>query len=130
MCMYLCLFIFFFSSRRRHTRLQGDWSSDVCSSDLEWRYRALLELARGYILEFRSKALKIRADKKIRSDRNRRRSFAILPHREARNAKIGGLLLNPPGVCDHYLALFDEADEIKVTHRLNQPKTRCRGEHI
>src|SRR6266566_6827916 len=27
-------FYFFFSSRRRHTRLQGDWSSDVCSSDL------------------------------------------------------------------------------------------------
>src|ERR1022692_4971520 len=25
---------FFFASRRRHTRLQGDWSSDVCSSDL------------------------------------------------------------------------------------------------
>src|SRR5256885_9692042 len=28
----------FFSSRRRHTRLQGDWSSDVCSSDLASRY--------------------------------------------------------------------------------------------
>src|SRR5256885_12997968 len=27
--------LFFFSSRRRHTRLQGDWSSDVCSSDLQ-----------------------------------------------------------------------------------------------
>src|SRR5205807_7353042 len=26
--------LFFFSSRRRHTRLQGDWSSDVYSSDL------------------------------------------------------------------------------------------------
>src|SRR5256885_13094027 len=26
--------VVFFSSRRRHTRLQGDWSSDVCSSDL------------------------------------------------------------------------------------------------
>src|SRR5690348_11031033 len=25
---------FFFSSRRRHTRWTGDWSSDVCSSDL------------------------------------------------------------------------------------------------
>src|SRR5258706_8953433 len=25
--------IFFFSSRRRHTRLVSDWSSDVCSSD-------------------------------------------------------------------------------------------------
>src|ERR1022692_1137950 len=32
----VCLF-FFFSSRRRHTRLQGDWSSDVCSSDLGLR---------------------------------------------------------------------------------------------
>src|SRR6267142_5311968 len=28
-------FFFFFSSRRRHTRLTCDWSSDVCSSDLE-----------------------------------------------------------------------------------------------
>ena len=26
---------FFFSSRRRHTRSDRDWSSDVCSSDLE-----------------------------------------------------------------------------------------------
>src|SRR5699024_11824053 len=26
---------FFFSSRRRHTRSKRDWSSDVCSSDLE-----------------------------------------------------------------------------------------------
>src|SRR5256885_11015421 len=32
---YCC---FFFSSRRRHTRLQGDWSSDVCSSDLAFAF--------------------------------------------------------------------------------------------
>src|SRR5690348_17566336 len=31
--MLLCI-LFFFSSRRRHTRWTGDWSSDVCSSDL------------------------------------------------------------------------------------------------
>src|SRR5713226_6531440 len=31
----LLLLYFFFSSRRRHTRWTGDWSSDVCSSDLE-----------------------------------------------------------------------------------------------
>src|SRR3989475_8991778 len=30
----MCSF-FFFSSRRRHTRFDCDWSSDVCSSDLE-----------------------------------------------------------------------------------------------
>src|SRR5258705_9011793 len=28
------LLVFFFSSRRRHTRCLSDWSSDVCSSDL------------------------------------------------------------------------------------------------
>src|SRR5690348_16319252 len=33
-CALVCFF-FFFSSRRRHTRWTGDWSSDVCSSDLE-----------------------------------------------------------------------------------------------
>src|SRR5438876_2699720 len=33
----MCLqYFFFFSSRRRHTRWTGDWSSDVCSSDLEF----------------------------------------------------------------------------------------------
>src|SRR6266487_4266538 len=31
----ISLFFFFFSSRRRHTRWTGDWSSDVCSSDLD-----------------------------------------------------------------------------------------------
>src|SRR5205807_5088969 len=32
----------FFSSRRRHTRLQGDWSSDVCSSDLDVKPRVVV----------------------------------------------------------------------------------------
>src|SRR5437762_9977313 len=31
----VCRSCFFFSSRRRHTRYIGDWSSDVCSSDLD-----------------------------------------------------------------------------------------------
>src|SRR5256885_17244395 len=38
----------FFTSRRRHTRLQGAWSSDVCSSDLDELFgeeRLRLELA-------------------------------------------------------------------------------------
>src|SRR5699024_11263077 len=30
--------LFFFSSRRRHTRSKRDWSSDVCSSDLTWDF--------------------------------------------------------------------------------------------
>src|SRR5205085_9533680 len=36
------IYIFFFSSRRRHTRFDCDWSSDVCSSDLEEPLERLL----------------------------------------------------------------------------------------
>src|SRR5689334_24204861 len=34
MSVFCVMFFFFFSSRRRHTRWNCDWSSDVCSSDL------------------------------------------------------------------------------------------------
>src|SRR6266487_5181776 len=44
------LFFFFFSSRRRHTRWTGDWSSDVCSSDLA-RYEALLAARRYEVVD-------------------------------------------------------------------------------
>src|SRR5207248_4044640 len=36
------MFLFFFSSRRRHTRSYGDWSSDVCSSDLDAGYDVVM----------------------------------------------------------------------------------------
>src|SRR5699024_2504042 len=40
--------IFFFSSRRRHTRSKRDWSSDVCSSDLRWfQVKTLIEIKKG-----------------------------------------------------------------------------------
>src|SRR5688572_31489662 len=35
MIIFCFFFFFFFSSRRRHTRFDSDWSSDVCSSDLQ-----------------------------------------------------------------------------------------------
>src|SRR5205085_5835524 len=39
--LILYILYFFFSSRRRHTRFDCDWSSDVCSSDLEYPITAL-----------------------------------------------------------------------------------------
>src|SRR5207249_2933445 len=39
----ILFFIFFFSSRRRHTRSKRDWSSDVCSSDLVFVGRGAME---------------------------------------------------------------------------------------
>src|SRR5262249_58012372 len=50
--MYRCGVFFFFSSRRRHTRLVSDWSSDVCSSDLIvlfWKQRGDQEARKALV---------------------------------------------------------------------------------
>src|SRR2546427_8952126 len=39
------VWFFFFSSRRRHTRFDSDWSSDVCSSDLPTRTVSIRSMA-------------------------------------------------------------------------------------
>src|SRR5437763_15885158 len=51
--MKQCSAEFFFSSRRRHTRYIGDWSSDVCSSDLI-SVRLNFAYSRGDTLAFAS----------------------------------------------------------------------------
>src|SRR5699024_12106046 len=45
--------MFFFSSRRRHTRSKRDWSSDVCSSDLSLQKKkeTLFDISMETILE-------------------------------------------------------------------------------
>src|SRR2546430_9622973 len=43
--------LFFFSSRRRHTRFDCDWSSDVCSSDL---FTAALWMQQGALAAYGS----------------------------------------------------------------------------
>src|SRR2546430_9900203 len=43
---------FFFSSRRRHTRFDCDWSSDVCSSDLPAAAAALQALDAGDVTRY------------------------------------------------------------------------------
>src|SRR5699024_11918188 len=48
LCSLFCtLALFFFSSRRRHTRSKRDWSSDVCSSDLSV---VILDLSPNFLL--------------------------------------------------------------------------------
>src|SRR2546430_7285475 len=42
------VYVFFFSSRRRHTRFDCDWSSDVCSSDLFAAHAFFTRLAAGH----------------------------------------------------------------------------------
>src|SRR3712207_5483157 len=48
----VCGVLFFFSSRRRHTRYWRDWSSDVCSSDLDaWEVQGRGELQLAVLVE-------------------------------------------------------------------------------
>src|SRR5690606_39602225 len=51
-CAVWCLgCLFFFSSRRRHTRFSRDWSSDVCSSDLKRPASAEIMMGAGAVAQ-------------------------------------------------------------------------------
>src|SRR5438477_8538544 len=54
----MCIF-FFFSSRRRHTRLTCDWSSDVCLRSLRSRRRAVGEPSTKQVKTVASQAKRI-----------------------------------------------------------------------
>src|SRR5690606_40622546 len=76
--------MFFFSSRRRHTRFSRDWSSDVCSSDLEIdelidAYRQIPEMAQTEVSAPGAKE----SEKKVR-DYN----FEISKVPDSKNTKI------------------------------------------
>src|SRR5687768_17925993 len=62
-------FFFFFSSRRRHTRCSRDWSSDVCSSDLQGGVGAELE---GGSLDLVGVELRGREQEGVSADARRR----------------------------------------------------------
>src|SRR5260221_14490404 len=52
--MFRFTLIFFFSSRRRHTRSLCDWSSDVCSSDLAPETPHIFRMRYGVTKQWRS----------------------------------------------------------------------------
>src|SRR5256885_12989784 len=74
--MTTLILCFFFSSRRRHTILQGDWSSDVCSSDLG---QLTADIAHDVPLaEIMTKRLKrITMDDSIQQTRPREHTFLM-----------------------------------------------------
>src|SRR3989440_7156666 len=57
------VFVFFFSSRRRHTRSDRDWSSDVCSSDLH----RLQPLAGGHVAAGRLRAIAVTSRERLQA---------------------------------------------------------------
>src|ERR1039457_6252881 len=68
----MCVFeFFFFSSRRRHTRLQGDWSSDVCSSDLVQELRESQKIVKQALEGIPEGAVKADAPHVVLPDREK-----------------------------------------------------------
>src|SRR5690242_20271519 len=85
---------FFFSSRRRHTRLTCDWSSDVCSSDLD-------DVDHG------PRAFRRRPDR--RRDIAARRAEVALDHRPADEVRVRPVVALPreDAATGHLRALLD-----------------------
>src|SRR3712207_5489230 len=80
---FLCMF--FFSSRRRHTRYWRDWSSDVCSSDLGDERRLAGQLAGRLVV--RQVAVGLQAHRRLIAGRGL--------------VAVGGLLLGGGSVLAH-----------------------------
>src|SRR5438045_9144573 len=77
MSSVLSFLFFFFSSRRRHTRCLSDWSSDVCSSDLN----ASLDDAHSLVAEHEG------ADEIRRFAKERRGNFGARPDGASADAR-------------------------------------------
>src|SRR5205814_7652937 len=81
-------FFFFFSSRRRHTRCLSDWSSDVCSSDLEPSQR--------------------RADRRVRKLACAEHHALAAEHPGAAGGALSSQLVEQPALADPRLARSEE----------------------
>src|SRR5438034_11413895 len=79
---------FFFSSRRRHTRSLCDWSSDVCSSDLNVWIRAWLK---GRVLHCAIRDYGAGFDAQAAQAATGRKGLGLIAMRERLSA-IGGTL--------------------------------------
>src|SRR5437867_8637401 len=93
--------VFFFSSRRRHTRSYGDWSSDVCSSDLaDHEYRAReVEVRQEEVLQeiARDSPLReIHVTQDAEGDQFERRAGGRDQERHAQRAHVDSLDLAAP----------------------------------
>src|SRR5687768_18177703 len=89
--------LFFFSSRRRHTRCSRDWSSDVCSSDLQQRSGPGKQLRRVHCGDVAKSKRLVRRETRSHSHHFRIRDNAWT-HPATRLQKIGRASCRERGV--------------------------------
>src|SRR5690625_1483751 len=100
------LFLFFFSSRRRHTRWPRDWSSDVCSSDLICKEHNVI-LQTAFPVRFNSSIVRV---KNVIDEGKLGRILAVKGTNPGKNP--GGWFLDPSqsgggAVIDHTVHVVD-----------------------
>src|SRR5689334_2115857 len=107
--IFFFVFFFFFSSRRRHTRWNCDWSSDVCSSDLEY---ALVKEADEKLAKTKADSAKIKADSVRAEKKDLILDLDGLDARKARltvaSSALGDALMSKDGETLYYLARFEK----------------------
>src|SRR5699024_11282462 len=86
--------VFFFSSRRRHTRSKRDWSSDVCSSDLNrvniWRLQKGKEFHTLFAVSFPYPVLLCTFSLfKLAWKKNRHIICTTIPHLRSEERRVG-----------------------------------------
>src|SRR5699024_3324185 len=81
---FLYLFVFFFSSRRRHTRSKRDWSSDVCSSDLPVQV-----VDAAHLLDHGPVEGRVVRDERVLADEGHHLRVELLPARSSRDRGRG-----------------------------------------
>src|SRR2546428_4622250 len=123
---YECFF--FFSSRRRHTRSDRDWSSDVCSSDLFGEMALIDDEPRSaHVIAMEDSTLLVLRREDFQGILKQTPGIALALLRELSrrlrrvDEKVGSLvLLDVNGrVAQLLLDLADEAGSEKITRRLN-----------
>src|SRR5699024_1575889 len=97
--------IFFFSSRRRHTRSKRDWSSDVCSSDLKNQFERFASRIEGFSARPSMSFLIFSMSSSYDSISNKAKQCLLLSHS----------FLHPSS----YKLLNLSNSEIKILHILN-----------
>src|SRR5699024_11632090 len=85
-----CITLFCFSSRRRHTRSKRDWSSDVCSSDLEFLkertdgLKAFKNVFKGFVDKIKDKTAQLQEKHDLEPKKN---EFELTHNREVKKER-------------------------------------------
>src|SRR5450432_4659784 len=101
---------FFFSSRRRHTRSDRDWSSDVCSSDLDAELQTMARGIAGMVCQ--NASFNCLAAKMLITPRGFAQRASLLERLQLELSRIAPRRAYYPGAAARFAALTQGAEHV------------------